>query len=74
MEFDYSKLSGRIVEKFGNRRKFAEALGRQSGYVSTMLKGKAFFNQETIYLWAESLQIETEDIPEYFFKRKVCEE
>lgn len=72
-DFDYSKLAGRIVEIFGNRSKFAEHIGKPVSYVSILVNGKRLFDQETIFLWTESLRIDNNEIPEYFFKKKVCE-
>lgn len=69
-DFDYSKLSGRIVEIFGNRSKFAEHFGKPCSYVSNLLGGKVLFSQDTIILWADSLQIGNDEIADYFLEER----
>lgn len=73
MEFDYSKLIGRIIEKFGSRRNFARAYGRSENAISKKLSGKMAITTDDIVKMssAEFLDIEAENIPEYFFKEKV---
>lgn len=67
--FDYSKLNGRIVEKFGSQRAFAEALGRSEVTISRKLLGKTAISVRDIMKWssADFLDIPAEEIHEYFF-------
>ena len=69
--YDYSKLRGRIVEKFGSMRKFAAALGVSVQAVSQYLNNKAKFGQRAIEKWCTVLEIDFDDAGAYFFKRKV---
>ena len=71
--FDYSDLIGRIIAKFGTRRAFAKAVGRTEETISKKLKGKMSITTEDIITWSSSelLDIETNDIPKYFFTIKV---
>ena len=46
MAFDYSKLKGKIVEKFGTQGAFAKALGLSQRSLSFKLQGKVFFRQD----------------------------
>lgn len=70
--FDYSKLRGRIREKFGSEKKFAEALGVSNVSVSNKFNKKdGGLSQETILKWAELLEIPKEKIGVYFFTPKV---
>lgn len=73
MQFDRRRLAGRIVEKFGTRRKFAEAAGIPASSVSCKLNGKTKITADDIYLWisADLLDIPLPEIPEYFFKPEV---
>lgn len=71
MPYDYSKLKGRITEKFGSQRDFAKALKRDDTYVSRYLNGNARFTQSIISLWISVLEIDIADIGEYFFTPKV---
>ena len=73
MKFDYSKLIGRIIEKFGSRRAFAKAVGFSENTISKKLSGKMAITTNDIIKWssAELLDIAEQDIPEYFFATKV---
>jgi hypothetical protein len=74
-KFDYSKLTGRIIEKFGSRKAFAEACGLSENAISKKLSGKMGITTNNIVKWSspELLDIDSSDIPEYFFVNKVQE-
>lgn len=74
--FDYSKLIGRIIEKFGTRKAFAKAAGYSENTISKKLSGKIPITTNDITEWTSSilLDIPYSDIPEYFFKLKVQED
>jgi len=69
--FDYSKLCGRIVERFGTRSAFAEKLGMTPSNLSGRLKGHVKFSSEDISKMVELLEIPDSEISTYFFTRKV---
>ena len=71
MEFDFSKLLGRIVEKFGTRSAFATAIGMTDPSLSNRLNNKISFDMEEIYQACEALDIQPEEIGAYFFTPKV---
>lgn len=73
MEINYNKLIGRIIEKFGTRRAFAEACGLSENTISRKLSGKMAITTNDIKKWCseEYLDIATDEIPEYFFTYKV---
>ena len=73
MQFDRRKLAGRIVEKYGSQRKFAEALGIPESAVSHRLTGKTKLSEDDIYLWSspDRLDIPPAAIGTYFFTLKV---
>ena len=71
MAFDYSRLKGRIVEKYGNQRNFAEALPISERSLSLKLNGIVCFKQPEIVRTCELLEISACDIPSYFFTEKV---
>lgn len=75
MKFDYRKLIGRITEKFGSQRAFAQAAGFTENTISKKLSGKMAITTDDIINWsdAEMLDIANQEIPEYFFKLKVQE-
>lgn len=68
MDFNYAKLRGRIVEKYGTQGKFAEALGVNQMTVSRKLNCENAFTRNDILIWAELLSIERADIVNYFFE------
>jgi len=63
----YSKLKGRIVERYGTQANFARKIGISKNSISKKLTGKTEFSQSDIEQWAELLQIEKKDYGEYFF-------
>ncbi len=71
MEFNYSELEGRIITKFGSRKKFAKALGTSSGALSMLLNNKTKWTSDKIYRAQQLLEIEPETVSAYFFTPKV---
>lgn len=67
MGYEYNALRGRIVEKFGSQKQFAEELNVSSQAVSNKMCGRAGFNQKDIERWCEMLDIEQGQIEHYFF-------
>lgn len=63
----HRKLRGRIVEKYGTMKCFADELGMTPTNLSRYFTGKCNFRNETIEKWIVKLDIEKEDIPAYFF-------
>ena len=70
MEFDFSKLKGRIVEKYNSQAKFAEALGVVPLTVSRKMTNENPFTSKEIVKWCELLEIAISEIPLYFFSFK----
>ena len=68
MVYDYSKLEGKIIEKFGTRERFAKALGITTKTISEKLNNKTIWKQPEISKAMELLSISGEDIESYFFK------
>jgi len=67
IQFDYRKLRGRIVEKFGTVSAFCEALGRNRSALTMKLNDGAGMKQEEIISIANALDIEDEMYRDYFF-------
>lgn len=70
MSNDYSKLLGRIAEKCGTQAEFADALKMSERSVSRKLNNVVAWKDSEILKAAEVLEIETENIPDYFFKHQ----
>lgn len=71
MSFNYSKLSGRIVEIFGTRYRFAKAMGWSGRTLSLKMSGQRSWKQSDICKAIYLLKLSEEDIPTYFFTLKV---
>lgn len=68
--FDFSKLRGRIVEKFGTLERFAEEGGHSKGWISTRVNNVVPWDGPEIHESCVLLDIPFEDIPAYFFTPK----
>lgn len=69
MEFDYSKLRGRIVERFGSCVNFCNVANISRSALSARLKNQIPFRSEEIYKFSspELLDIPGNEIVDYFF-------
>ena len=63
----YPKLRGRIIEKFGSYKAFAEAIGVSTTIVSLKLTGRVTFDAPTIEKWCNALDIPISEAGLYFF-------
>jgi hypothetical protein len=70
-EFDYSKLRGRIIEKFGTLKAFARAMKMSSASLTNKLTGLTYFSQADIVKSVDLLEIEPGAVSLYFFALKV---
>ena len=71
MAYDYSKLRGRIVEKFGTNKAFASEVGSSEIHISNILNNKSELTRSNIIKWAKALSIPNNEIGIYFFTIKV---
>lgn len=71
MEVDYSKLHGRIIEKFGSQTNFAEALGVDITIVCAKLGNKRGITKKDVFKWSDLLEIPYAEIGVYFFTPKL---
>ena len=69
MNFDHSKLLGRITEVFGSQRALAAAIGWTESKLSARLNNTVQFDTEEIIMLCtpDVLDIPCEEIPAYFF-------
>lgn len=68
IRFDYSKLKGRIIEKCGTQKAFAELLEITEGTLTSKLQGYTYFTQDEIIRAIQILDIEPSEVNLYFFK------
>ena len=71
MEFDYSKLLGRIKEKGMTQESLSKELGIALSSLNLKLTNKAYFKQQEIRRICEILEIEDSEVGLYFFTQKV---
>ncbi len=67
--YDYSKLSGKIVEVFGTRYNFAKAMNWSERTLSLKMSGNRDWKQPDICKAIKLLNLSESDIPLYFFKQ-----
>lgn len=68
--YDYSRLEGRIIEKYGTRQAFAEAVGFNPTTFSRKLNGAFEFRPSEMSRMIETLEIPLRDVGYYFFLKK----
>lgn len=67
VEFDYSKLRGRIREVYKTETKFADALGISPTTLSSKLNNKVGFSNDEMLNICTLLNIPLSDTSNYFF-------
>ena len=73
MQFDYSKLLGRIRECGFTQETLAKHIGIAKSSMCLKLNNKANFTHPEVFLICEALKIEISKIGVYFFAPKVRE-
>nr|DAY76523.1 MAG TPA: Protein of unknown function (DUF739) [Caudoviricetes sp.] len=71
MIFDYSKLRGRIIEKYGSQSKFAKEMKLSERTMSLKMLGRVEWKQSEIQKAVALLGLADKDICSYFFTLKV---
>ncbi len=71
MSYDYSRLKGKIIEKYGSNAKFAEDMEWSERTLSLKLNNKVAWKQPEIVKAIGLLSLDENDITGYFFKLKV---
>lgn len=56
----------RIVQKYGNQKTFADALGTSEQYVSAKLCGRNAITAKDLWKWGRMLDIPETEFKEYF--------
>jgi hypothetical protein len=69
--FDYSKLSGRIREKYGSQKAFAKALGMSEAALSNKMTGIYYFTQPEIKKSVKLLELDPGSVTDYFFTPRI---
>lgn len=71
MTFNYLKLKGRIIEKYGSQLEFSKAMGISENTLSLKLNNKVRFTSDDIIKIADLLEIDKNDVGLYFFTQIV---
>jgi hypothetical protein len=66
-EFNYSRLRGRIIEKYGSQKAFVSVIPLGEPAFVQKMKGRVAFKNDEIMIMAEELGISKQEIPDYFF-------
>lgn len=61
------KLKGRIVELYGSQRAFSDKIGLTEQSITAKLNGRSQFSQADIIKWCTALEIEKDEVADYFF-------
>ena len=72
MEYDFSRVRGKIREVYGSEKAFANAIGFDRCTLSSKLNGKSEWRRDEIEKACLLLFIPIEKVSEYFFCRKSC--
>ena len=71
MAYDYRKLRGRIIEKYGTLKDFAIEMNWSERTLSLKMNCKVFWKQPEIMNAAKVLEIPSDEVMEYFFNQNV---
>ncbi len=69
--YNFDKLIGLIIEKYGSKRKFAKDMNLSERSIYLKLMGKKEFKPTEIDRACDLLNINECEIPKYFFSKKV---
>lgn len=69
--YNFNRLRGKIVEICGTQGEFARRMGLSEHTMTQKMNGRVPFNQFEIDRAVGILSLEKEDIPAYFFVKKV---
>lgn len=67
MAYDYRKLRGRIIEKYGTLKAFAFDMGWSERTLSLKMNCKVYWKQPEITRATRLLDISSEEVTAYFF-------
>ncbi len=70
-EFDYSKLRGRIVEKYGTMSAFAEIVDISEVALSRKLNNKVAISREDMIKWSKALDVSLDEYGAFYFVQKL---
>lgn len=69
MAYDYRKLRGRIIERYGTLKNFAVEMKWSDRTLSLKMNSKVFWKQPEIMKAAKLLEIPSNEVTDYFFNQ-----
>lgn len=72
VQFDYSRLRGKIVERYKTLKNFADETHQSVSSVNLRINGIREFKSTDIFNWANYLGIPDSEISDYFFAKNVA--
>ena len=67
MAYDYSKLRGKIVEKYGSQYNFAKAMNIGNSTLTQKMTNKAEWSQREMTKALSLLEVDSKEVERYFF-------
>lgn len=71
MAFDYSKLKGKIIEKYGSQIEFAKVMQVSENTLSLKLNNKVRFTADDIVQITDLFGVDKNEVGQYFFTQRV---
>ena len=71
MAYETNKLKARIIEKYGDQKHFAEAIGMQESTLSRLLSDGKEWKGSMMMKAIDLLEIPSTQVDSYFFEPKV---
>lgn len=71
MSFNFCKLRGKIIEKYGSQLEFSKALGLSQNALSKKMNNRTRFSSDDVMKIKELLDIPDNEVNSYFFDVKV---
>ncbi len=71
MSFNFKRLRGRIIEKYGSQAEFSKVLGISQNSLSKKMNSKTRFSSDDIVRITKLLNISNSEITSYFFNTEV---
>ena len=71
MSFNFNRLRGKIIERYGSQAKFAKELGLSQNSLSRKMNNKTRFTSTDMVKIKELLSIPNNELDAYFFSTEV---
>ena len=69
--FDYSKLKGKIIEKYGTQKEFINTIHMSEPTFINKINNGSYFKQDEIITIMSSLELSLEYVKEFFYDKVI---